>query len=454
MRTTPGKMDREELTMKRDPKHERDAQPSGLRPPHIEPPQEAPVRRPMSVGANTDRFLPAWVGSIRFRLALLYSVLLFGLAAVALGGFYAAISRELNDAVATDATTLLAGGSTGDVVLQDLEAEVDRRVLRELRQYSFWALGALFVSSLAVGWYVAGLVLAPIERITAVARSISARDLNRRIKLSGPDDELGQLAGTFDDMLDRLDLAFRAQVRFIHEASHELRNPLAVIRTTLDVTLSDPGATKEDLERSGRVISKSADRMSVLVDDLLLHAREESLDTRVERVDLDHVITSSVEEFAITAAAEDLTLVARSQPGLVVEGDPVALRRALANLLANAIRLAPKKSSISVRSGSIDGWAWMGVEDEGPGLSKQDQQRAFRRFWRGDSSAAPRKDGRSGLGLAIVKQIAESHGGAVRVESELGEGATFVVWLPQAGQDASGEQLIGEAQPHAESDPE
>lgn len=415
-----------------------------FRPPdHVEV-RQAPVRRPMSVGANTDRFLPSIFGSVRFRIALLYSVLLFGLASIVIGGIYAGISRELGGTIMDDLTRNQSGDQIIVQQLEDFEAEVDREALEDLRRYSFAALALLFAASMLVGWYVAGIVLRPIERITIVARSINATDLTRRINLSGPDDELGQLADTFDDMLDRLDMAFNAQTRFIHEASHELRNPLAVIRTNLEVTLSDPNASADDLRKAGVVVGRSAERMSMLVDDLLDHARQENQAVRVEVIDLAHVVRGTAEEFELPAAADEITLVADTTSNLLCEGDPVALRRALANLVANAIRLAPPGSTISVRAGRVEDWVWMGVQDQGPGISETDQQRVFRRFWRGDNTLTPRKDGRSGLGLAIVKQIAETHGGTVRLESELGEGSTFVIWLPRVSESTRND-VIGDS---------
>jgi len=419
-----------------------------LRPPEFEATRERPVRRPMSAGLDTDRFLPSFVGSIRFRLALLYSVLLFGLAAVVVGGLYAGLSREIGrtileevgldyDISGADLSRTSPDGELDVRTLEDFEAEVDRQSLNVLRRYSFAALGLLFFASLAVGWYVAGLVLRPIERITAVARSINATDLTRRINLAGPEDELGQLAGTFDDMLDRLDMAFSAQTRFIHEASHELRNPLAVIRTNLEVTLADDNASVDELRRAGEVVSRSADRMATLVDDLLDHARAETRSSQVEVVDVAAVVRHVSEEFEIPAAKDGVTLTVSTEDEILVEGDPIALRRSLANLMANAIRLAPEDSTISIRAGEIEDWVWMGVQDQGPGISQSDQQRVFRRFWRGDNTGSFKRDGRSGLGLAIVKQIAETHGGTVRVESELGEGSTFVIWLPRIGAEHS-----------------
>lgn len=413
-----------------------------FRPPEVAAARDQTVRRPMSVGANSDRFLPSWVGSVRFRIALLYSILLFGLAAIVVGGLYAGISREIGGSIAGDASfdLIVRDPDTGQPIavraLEDFEAEVDRQALEDLRQYSFAALGLLFVASLGVGWYVAGIVLRPIERITSVARSINATDLTRRINLSGPDDELGRLANTFDDMLDRLDMAFAAQIRFIHEASHELRNPLAVIRTNLDVTLADPDAPAEDLRKTGEVVARSADRMTTLVDDLLAHARAETRDQRVEVVDIASMVESVAEEFEIPAAVDEVRIETETAGQLPVEGDPVALRRALANLLANAVRLAPPGSKIWVGASEVENWVWMGVQDQGPGISPSDQQRVFRRLWRGDQTQNFKRDGRSGLGLAIVKQIAETHGGAVRLESEVGEGSTFAIWLPKHGSSA------------------
>ena len=417
-----------------------------FRPPEVAAARDRPVRRPMSVGINTDRFLPSWMGSIRFRIALLYSILLFGLAAVVVGGLYAGISREIGGSIYEDASFdfIVRDPDSNQPIavraLEDFEAEVDRRALEDLRQYSFAALGLLFVASLGVGWYVAGIVLRPIERITAVARSINATDLTRRISLSGPVDELGRLANTSDDMLDRLDMAFTAQVRCIHEASYELRNPLAVIRTNLDVTLADPDASAEDLRKTGQVVSRSADRMTTLVDDLLDHARSEQRTQRVEVVDVASMVASVAEEFVIPASVDDIGIETATEAELPVEGDPVALRRALANLLANALRIAPADTTIWVRAGSIENWVWMGVQDQGPGIAPSDQQRVFRRFWRGDQTQNFKRDGRSGLGLAIVKQIAETHGGTVRLESELGAGSTFAIWLPKHGEKSD---LIG-----------
>ena len=292
------------------------------------------------------------------------------------------------------------------------------------------ALAALFLGSLLVGWYVAGLVLRPIGRITSVAREITATDLSRRIDLGGPSDELQDLADTFDDMLGRLDEAFEGQRRFVAEASHELRNPLAVLRTNLDVVMADDKASPEDFRVAGVVALRAAERMSVLVDDLLLYAHHERPDADRRPLDLAVVVAETVEDFGAAAAADGVVLEHRPGAGLTVLGDAAALRRAVANLLSNAIRVTDADGVIRVDTGGDDDRVWTSVVDEGPGIATDHLEDVFQRFWRGDRASA-REAGRSGLGLAIVRQIAEGHGGRATVRSKLAEGSTFTVWLPR-----------------------
>jgi signal transduction histidine kinase len=314
--------------------------------------------------------------------------------------------------------------------LQLFEKEVNTRALEQLRTFTFGALGVLFVASLGVGWYVAGVVLRPIGRITSVARDIQATDLQRRIAMSGPDDEMKQLADTFDEMLGRIDAAFASQREFIHEASHELRNPLAVIRTNIDVALADPDVSVDELRRTGEVVGQSAERMSTLVDDLLLYARQGIRPIREEAVDVPALVEGLAREFEAPAEARGLVL--RSAVGPIDQeicADGPAVRRAVANLLANAVRLAPTGSTVQLDAGVAESWMWISVRDEGPGIDPVHHDRVFRRFWRGNG-AWDRGEKRSGLGLTIVRQIAEAHGGRVDLVSEPGEGSTFVLWIP------------------------
>lgn len=384
--------------------------------------------------------LPDWAGSIRFRLTALYSLFLFGLVALVIGGIYVGLDHRLHqEAISSrEYRVVRLEPAPGGYVLtpetvrtqyKTVERVANERALSLLRSYSFAALGMLFLASLGVGWLVAGSVLAPIGRITGVAREIQATDLSRRIAMRGPPDELKGLADTFDAMLARLDEAFEGQRDFIQETSHELRNPLAVIRTNLDVVLSDPHPEPDELRRVAELVRRTAERMSRLVDDLLTYARQGAPGRELGALDVADVVTDAAAEFALPAAARQLQLEATAAAGLIVNGDKVALRQALTNLLANAVRLAPSGSTVRLAAGRENGWAWMAVEDEGPGIVPADRDLVFQRFWRGDRSVG-REEGRSGLGLAIVSQIAEAHRGAVGVAASASGGSVFTIWLP------------------------
>ncbi len=380
--------------------------------------------------------LPPWMGSIRFRIALLWSVVVFSLASLAVAVIYVAVASQLDEAnvnreevtrivPARGGFIIYKGEQTSIELVELVELEANQRALDLLRNYSFGAVGALFVMSLGVGWIISGRALAPIGRITKVAREIQGHDLSRRIDLDGPDDELRQMADTFDAMLARLEASFTDQRRFIQEASHELRNPLAVMRTNLDVALADPDADTDDLRETSEVVLRSTERMSRVIDDLVTHARLESPEYGDDTVEVEALIRAVAAEFRSTADARGITLEARDAGDVQVCGDRVMLQQALANLVSNAVRLAPEDSVVRVVSGIEDNWVWVSVIDEGPGIPPSDHDRVFQRLWTGSDSGV-----QSGLGLSIVRQVIEGHGGRVGLESDEGSGSTFSLWLP------------------------
>jgi len=380
--------------------------------------------------------LPEWMRSIRFRYTLMYSAVLFGLAALVVGAIYLILWFSLREPMPIlngHVTDHLSGQSFAvDIVTaRQFERLVHQQTLERLRTFSFEALIVLFFASLVVGWVIAGRVLAPIGRITGVAREIQATDLSRRIRMQGPNDELKQLADTFDAMLARIDAAFVAQQQFLADASHELRNPLAIIRTNADLALSDPDPQQDELRQAVVVVKRASDRMARLVDDLLALARREAPTLAVEPVDLGRVASEASDEFLAPAEARGIVLDRAVAPGVVVMGDSDALKRAIANLLENAVRLAPVDSRIRLAVGSERDLAWIAVSDEGPGIAPEHQPKVFDRFWRADKGRS-RADGGTGLGLSIVRQIAETHGGDVQLQSRVGVGSTFTIWLPVA----------------------
>jgi signal transduction histidine kinase len=320
-----------------------------------------------------------------------------------------------------------SGGSGATDALLNVEQAVREQTLQLVRNLSLAALIVLIPIGLGIGWAVAGRVVRPVGRIADVAREIETTDLSRRIRLDGPPDEMRDLADTFDAMLDRLDRGVQTQRRFVEDASHELRNPLAVIRTTLDVALAEPQDT-DGLRRAAEVARRTADRMSTTIDELLAFARTSVQPERRTPIDLAEVVAEVAQEYQAEASTRGVRLAPLAPAGLIVDGDRSALKRAGANLVSNALRVAPAGSAIHCRAGRAGGWMWFGVRDAGRGLTSEEQPLVFRRAWR---DGAPTTDGEAhGLGLALVRQIAEVHGGTVSVASAPGHGASFIVWLP------------------------
>ncbi|HEY7486734.1 MAG TPA: HAMP domain-containing sensor histidine kinase [Streptosporangiaceae bacterium] len=391
--------------------------------------------------------LPGFVHTIRFRLTVLYSTLLFALAALVVGGVYLGVSKNADARPVTtryakeyrtnpDGTKQYVGTiPVADV--RQVEQAVNYQTLQTVKHYSLAMLGGLFVLSLGIGWVLSGRALRPVRAIARTAEEIQATDLSRRIRLQGPKDELRYLGDTIDSMLDRLDAAFRAQRQLIDDASHELRTPLSIIRTNLDAVLTAADSTDDERHRAAAIIDRATTRMTRLVDDLLASARRTVPGLDDSEVDIAVAAREAAEEFEPLAARRGLTIVRELGDGLVLVGDHDALRRAVSNLLSNAVRLAPEGSPVVVGTGRRGDWLWIAVKDVGPGIRDADQARVFDRFWRGPNGAEPSRartrDRRTGLGLAIVRQIIEAHGGQVRLFSATGAGSTFVLWLPSAG---------------------
>jgi signal transduction histidine kinase len=383
---------------------------------------------------------PAWTQTIRFRLAAAYSLVLFALAALVLAVVYGVVSQRVDAAPLDPITVTKVKEVDGRLVLKEgeqfqaadlasVQQAVNHQALEVLRDASALALGGLLLGSFAVGWWLAGRVLRPVQRVTAAAREISATDLSRRIALDGPRDELRDLADTVDDMLGRLDRAFAAQRQMIADASHELRSPLAIIQINLDAVLSRDDVDAAERRRASTVTARATQRMGSLIEDLLAAARRAAPAFTDTDVDLGLVAGEAADAFALLAEGDGVRLERRITPVPGVIGDPEALRRAVDNLLSNAVRVSPAGAEIVLATGRRGGWAFLAVRDNGPGIAPEHQERVFDRFWRG-TDGTRRRDRGTGLGLAIVRQVVESHGGSVALHSAPGEGATFVLWLP------------------------
>jgi signal transduction histidine kinase len=304
------------------------------------------------------------------------------------------------------------------------------RTLAYLLDYSLAALAALVVGSAWLGWIVAGRALRPVHAITAAARRASEENLSERIALAGPDDELKELADTFDAMLGRLDAAFASQRRFVANASHELRTPLTVMRTAIDVTLAKPDRTPAQLEAMAVEVRQATDRAEALIEALLTLARSDRGTGPRERLDVAVLAEDALDAAAPAIRARPVTVHAALQPAEAV-GDPVLVERLVTNLIDNAIRHNVPDGWVQVATGTRDGTVFIDVANGGPLIPAELVPSLFEPFQRlSDRAGTP--DG-TGLGLSIVRSVAAAHHGQATARQLPAGGLEVSVSLPAYG---------------------
>lgn len=277
------------------------------------------------------------------------------------------------------------------------------------------------ILALMVAWMVSGKVLSPLRSLNETARSISESNLDRRISLQGKG-EMGELAVTFNRMLDRLQASIKSQKAFINDAGHELRTPIAIIRGHLELMGDDPDEQRETVE----LAIDELDRMTRMVDDLMVLTKSERPDfLQLETVDL-YSFTQELHTKATGLANRNWQLDAQATGVLV--GDRQRLTQAIMNLTENATQYTTETDTIAIGVAIDRGWVRLWVRDTGTGIAESDREKIFERFARATNSR--RRSEGSGLGLSIVRAIAQAHGGWVELVSNLGVGSTFTLVIP------------------------
>ena len=316
--------------------------------------------------------------------------------------------------------------------LADADATLKRLLVIEL------IVTGLVLAALAfLGAWIVRLSLRPLDAIEATAAGIGGGDLSRRVERAEPRTEVGRLGLALNAMLGQIESAFNAQAaserklrRFVADASHELRTPLAAVRAYAELFKRGAETRPDDLARSMHGITRESERMSLLVDDLLLLARlDEGRPLAREPVALEQVVAEAVD--AARTVDPERTVELETEPVRVV-GDRERLRQIVDNLLSNVRTHTPAGAPVRVSVGSENGSAVIAVEDSGPGMTAEEADRVFERFYRTDRSRS-RESGGVGLGLSIVAAVAEAHGGTASATSTPGEGATFRITLPLNG---------------------
>jgi two-component system OmpR family sensor kinase len=301
--------------------------------------------------------------------------------------------------------------------------------LHRLLWIEFLVTAAVLAALAALGVWVVRLGLKPLRAIEATAVAITAGDLSLRVEHADEQTEVGRLGAALNTMLDRIEASDKRLRRFVADASHELRTPLTAVRAYAELFDRGAKAHPEDLERSMTGITRESERMSLLVDDLLLLARlDEGRPLEREPVDFAAVVAEAVD--AARAVEPERPIEVSFEP-VTVTGDRGRLRQVLDNLFANVRAHTPVGTPVSVELRALNGKARLTVADHGPGLAEEDAERIFERFYRVDTSRA-RASGGVGLGLSIVAAVVAAHGGSVEAEATPGGGATFVITLPLA----------------------
>jgi signal transduction histidine kinase len=303
-------------------------------------------------------------------------------------------------------------------------------LLLELRNISLIGLAVVAVLGGVGAYWLAGMVLRPVRRVSEAARRIGANTLGTRLALHGPNDEVKELADTFDAMLERLQGTFELQNRFVADVAHELRTPLASLRTNLEVVASDPQASLDDYRLMAATQERALTRLERLVADLLILATTEQQQAH-EAVTLASLLEEARCDLEYAASLRQVDIQLVNEVEVVVYGNGPLLARAFSNLIENAIYYNHPGGKVIVTIDRKDAWAVVIVADTGIGIPFEKQTRIFDRFYRADCSRARHKGG-AGLGLSIVSAIVQQHGGRIQVESTPDIGSTFTVLLPTA----------------------
>ncbi|MBG6090990.1 HAMP domain-containing sensor histidine kinase [Actinomadura viridis] len=389
--------------------------------------------------------------SVRARLTLVYGALFLVSTTVLVVTLYALTARAIEDRfgsnpistvrpsvveeIITSGDRARAIGAAKAELARQLEAQ-KQEVLAQLLQTSLLMLLAFGLVAVLIGYLVAGRMLRPLHTVTATARRLSESNLHERIALAGPQDEIKDLADTFDRMLDRLGRAFDAQRRFVANASHELRTPLTINRTVLEVAIASRRNPPETKALADVLLGNTA-RHERLIEGLLLLARSEREPQDRTATPLPDVVRSALDqlgeapgEVEVEAGLEDA----------VVEGDAVLLERCAVNLLENALKYNVSGGRVWVRTGVRDGLAVLHVANTGKPVPSYELGRIFEPFRRLRADRIGSAEG-AGLGLSIVRAVVDAHGGRIETLPRPDGGLAITVLLPAAPADRHRQRL-------------
>jgi two-component system, OmpR family, sensor kinase len=318
------------------------------------------------------------------------------------------------------------------VVLQSLHEQ--QEMLEEVTATFAWVIPIAIVLASVGGYFLARKSLAPVVAMSSQAGRIGAANIHERLAIKNEKDELGHLARSFNSLLDRLSQSFERQQRFMADASHELRTPVAILRGEAEVTLSKPERSQKEYRESLEVLHKEAERLTHIVEDLFTLTRADAgqYSLQLEDFYLDELLAECVHSARTLAFAKNISLNLAEPLECPIKADESLLRRMILNLLDNAIKYTPEGGRVDVACTQIAGNYVLTISDTGVGIPPELQPRIFERFFRADQarSRSDHNGSGAGLGLAISRWIAEAHHGRLELTRSGATGSTFTAHLP------------------------
>ncbi len=360
------------------------------------------------------------------RLTLLSTALLALIGALLLALSYLVVGRVVAALPQFPAGTQV---QIGDVVMDASQAaaEIAAQGRETVLVVGLIAFPLQVLAGAWLSWVLIGRTLRPLSTLTRTARALSESSLDQRIRLTGPRDEVADLADTFDDMLGRLQAAFDAERRFVANASHELRTPLAVIRTEVEVTMADPAADEAELRRMGEIVLEATERANRLLTSLLLLARTQARGVSVQQaVDLSDLIEPALRAVDAERAERGLSVTVDAEPAAVY-GDPALLERLVGNLVENAVRHNVPGGWIEIHTETVGDGGVLEVASAGPVINAGTLAELFEPFRQGQRARTGHRG--TGLGLSIVRAVVAAHGGTVDAAAIPGGGLRVTVRL-------------------------
>ena len=329
--------------------------------------------------------------------------------------------KSTSNQIDVQPTPLEVTDSTEGVLLQDV-------ILRQVQSISLLMAGVTAIIGILGARWITQKALSPVNRLRQMVKNIQVDTLSQRVPLDGPPDQVKDLAEAFNHALERLEKAFEMQGRFVADASHEMRTPLATMRTNLEVLQLDPKATLSDYKEMSVTLTRTLDRLERLSNDLLLLARGE-LEVHKVPVNIEALLTEVVQNLMPFAKENHVIINMKVQEGAVVLADERLLGIAFGNLIDNGIRYNRSGGSVEITVFGVDNGLTVQIQDTGEGIPSEELPRIFDRFYRVEKSRT-RYRGGAGLGLAICEHIIKLHGGHIKASSTVGEGSNFIIWLP------------------------